>query len=84
MLFGNDYAQIEQLSRDRLQRYDRDAEGYRLAGSGYAQKRGFPLAFSEWFGAFLLEWGRSIRERSGDATVQIARAPNRDEARHAA
>jgi hypothetical protein len=82
MVSGHDYTQIEQLARERLQGYERDADLYRNAG--YAQRRGAALAFSEWLGTLLLEWGRRVRERPGDVTVRIALSPRRDTGRHAA
>lgn len=82
MTNANGFGQIEELARARYDAYHGDADLYREAE--YAKHHSSARLFSEWLGTLLLDWGRRLRERRGDVTVQIALEPRGRGGRHAA
>jgi hypothetical protein len=70
---GHEYAMNQQLATERYQGYLKDAETYRNVSYGRLHSRS--RSFATWLGNLLLEWGRSLRERSGEVIVEIATSP---------
>lgn len=70
MTTGHEYYGSSAQASERLESYIADAARYRETDYGRLQSRSG--AFAAWLGTRLLEWGRRLRERSGDVVVEIA------------